>query len=73
MRRIGWVSHDGHPRQVWCDLLEQLQPFSAHCVFEQHEAGRVASRPREALDEAGADRIAGERKYDGDGVGRLQQ
>ena len=37
--------------------LEQFQPFRAHAVFEQREPGGVAARPRQALDEAGADRI----------------
>ena len=37
--------------------FEQLQPFRAHAVFELDEAGGVAARPRQAVDEAGADRI----------------
>ena len=37
LRRIGRISHDGHPRQVWCDIVELFKPFSAHCVFEEHE------------------------------------
>ena len=39
------------------DLFEQLQPFPAQAVFELHKAGGVAARPRQAVDEAGADRI----------------
>ena len=31
--------------------------FPAQAVFELHEAGGVAARPRQAVDEAGADRI----------------
>src|SRR5262249_33475823 len=41
----------------WRELLEKLQPFSAQTIFEQHEAGGVAARPGEAIDQAGADRI----------------
>jgi hypothetical protein len=40
----------GRARQPGRDLLEQLQPFSAQAVFEIHEAGNVAARPRQAID-----------------------
>ena len=44
-------------RHVRRDLLEQFQPFPGHAEFELHEAGGVAARPRQAVDEAGGDRI----------------
>ena len=53
--------------------LKQLQPFPAHAVFGSHEAGGIAARSRQAVDEAGADRIAGDWEHDRDGAGRLQQ
>ena len=53
----GGIPKDRHSRHARRDLLEQLQPFRAHAVFEVHEAGGVAARPRQAFDEAGADRI----------------
>ena len=37
--------------------FEQLQPFPAQAVFEHRETSGVAARPRQAVDEAGADRI----------------
>ena len=37
--------------------LSSSSHFAAHAVFELHEAGRVAARPRQTVDEAGADRI----------------
>ena len=55
---------------IW---LEQLQPFPAHAVFEHREAGGVAARPRQAVDETGADRIGDDREHDRHGAGRLQQ
>ena len=53
----GGISKDGHARHARRDLFEQLQPFRAQTIFELHEAGGVAARPRQAVDEAGADRI----------------
>ena len=32
-----------------CDLIEQLQPFSAQAVFELHEACGVPTWPRQGL------------------------
>ena len=37
--------------------LSSSSHFRAHAVFELHETGGVAARPRQALDEAGADRV----------------
>ena len=54
---IAWVPKDRRSRHARRDLLEQLQPFPADAVFERHETGGVAARPRQAVDEAGADRI----------------
>ena len=53
----GGIPQHRRSRHTRCDLFEQLQPFSADAVFELHETGGVAARLRQALDEAGADRI----------------
>ena len=53
------------------DLLEQLQPFGAHAVFELEEAGGVAARPRQAFDKTGAHRVDDLREHDWHGAGRL--
>src|SRR5262249_31352193 len=45
-------------------MLEQFDPFRTQTVFEQHKAGGVAARPRQTIDEAGADWIAGDREHD---------
>jgi hypothetical protein len=37
--------------------LSSSQPFSTQTVFEIHEAGNVAARPSQVVDEAGSDRI----------------
>ena len=52
------IAKDRHARHAGRDLLEQFQPFSADAVFEKHETGGVAARARQAVDEAGGDRIA---------------
>ena len=54
----GRVPEDCHSLDARRDLLEQFQPFPAQAVFERHKAGRVAARPRQTIDETGADRIA---------------
>ena len=69
----GGIPKDRRSRHARRDLLEQLQPFRAHAVFELSEAGRVAARPRQALDEAGADRIGDLHEHDRHGAGRLLQ
>jgi hypothetical protein len=68
----GWVG-DRRSRHARRDLLEQLQPFPADAVFESHETRGVAARPRQAVDEAAADRIDDDREHDRHGAGRLQQ
>ena len=73
-RRVGGIPKDRRSRHARRDLLEQLQPFPADAVFEIHETGGVAARPRQAVDEAGADRIGDDdREHDRHGAGRLQQ
>ena len=54
LRRVAKHRDPGH---TWRDLFQQFQPFSAEGVFRSHEAGDVAARLRQALDEASADRI----------------
>src|SRR5258705_14005703 len=39
------ISKDRRWHQVWRDLLEQLRPFRAQTVIEQHKASSVAARP----------------------------
>jgi hypothetical protein len=41
------------------NLLEQFQPFPAKTVFKEQKAGGITARPRQAVDEASADRISG--------------
>ena len=57
----GGIPKDRRSRHARRDLLEQLQPFPAHAVFERDKTGGVAARPRQAVDEAGADRIGDDR------------
>jgi hypothetical protein len=55
------------------DIFEELQPFHADAVFKIGKAGGIAAWPRQALDEAGTDRIRGQREYDRHGAGCLEQ
>src|SRR5262245_62708726 len=54
------------------NLLEQLEPFPAHAVFEIGEAGGVATAMGEHLDETAADRIGDLYEYDRNATGGLQ-
>src|SRR6516225_3376279 len=72
-RGYGGVPKDGRPRYVRRHLLEKLQLFAAQAVFELHEAGRVSARLREAIDEAGADRIGNDGEDDWHRAGFLKQ
>jgi hypothetical protein len=67
------IAQDRRSRHARCDLLEQFQPFRADAVFEIDKSSGIAARPRQTIDEAGADRIGNDHKYDRDSPGRLQQ
>ena len=71
--RPAHIADDGNPRHVRRDLLDQLQPFTAETVLELHEAGGVAARAGQALDEAGGYRIRDDGEYDRNRADRLQQ
>jgi hypothetical protein len=67
------VVNDGYAGDVRRDLLEQFQPFRRDRVFVKREAGNVAAWAHQALDEAGAHRIADLCEHDRYGSGRLPQ
>src|SRR5436305_309118 len=67
------IPQDRRSRDTRSDLLEQLQPLSAQAVLELHKAGSVAARPRQAIDEACANRIGDVHEHDWHAPGRLQQ
>src|SRR4029453_16669878 len=67
------VEQEGDPVDARRNLLEQLHPPAGHRRLYKSETGDVAARPREARDEAAADRIGNGRENDGDGVRLLQQ
>src|SRR5215472_4364523 len=56
------VEDDGNPRDLRCDLLEQLKPFSHHGRVQSTKPGDVATRPRDAPNQAHTDGI--EHKYE---------
>ena len=53
--------------------LSSSSHFPAQVVFELKKAGHIAARPRQIIDEAGADRIGDLHEHDRHGAGRLQQ
>src|SRR5262249_5465451 len=67
----GWISDDSHARDVWRDLLEQLQPFHADSILKKQKASGIAAWPRQAVDEARADRIGDMDKHNWNVAGRL--
>jgi hypothetical protein len=56
---------------VTADSESTVQPFPAQTVFKHEKAGGVAARPRQALDETGADRVNDKHEHDRHGAGRL--
>ena len=64
---------DRYSRHARRDLFEQLQPFPADTVLREGKTGGVAARPREARDEATADRVRDQHEYDRYGLGCLLQ
>ena len=55
------------------NLLEQFKPFPTCAEFERHETGGIAARLRQAVDEAGTNRIGDAREHYWNGAGHLQQ
>src|SRR5262249_33923904 len=51
------IADDPNPRNLRCDLSEQLEPFGAQAIFELGEPGGVAPGARHAADSSQADRI----------------
>src|SRR6516225_10431035 len=72
-RALRRIAKDSRAPHAWRDLFEQLEPFPAQAVFELHEAGRVAARPREAIDESAADRVGHIHEHNRHGARCLQQ
>ena len=56
-----------------CDLLQKLQPLATQTEVELHEASRIASRLREALDKARANGIDDGYEHNRHASGRLQE
>src|SRR5204863_3138435 len=66
--RIGGVPENGHSLDPRQKLLEQLETLSAEIGRHQAEAGYVATRPRQAFDEAAAYWVAARPHDDWDGL-----
>src|SRR5262245_20069190 len=66
------IADDGDPRHSWRNLLELLQPFCAQTVFKTDKACDVTTWPRQAIDEASADRIDNVREHNWHSARRFQ-
>ena len=80
LRRTGrsrrlWRDREGPPlaSRPARSALSSSSHFPLDAIFEQREAGGIAARPRQALDEAGADRVGDGHEYDRHGASRLLQ
>jgi hypothetical protein len=69
----GLAAFNRHPHHTRSDLLEQLQPFPTHAVFETHETGGIAAWPTQTINEAAGDRIGDNWEHDWHRACRLQQ
>ena len=71
--RYGRIAKNGHSRCAGGDLLEQLQPFPAHQIFENGKAGDVATWSCQAVDITSANWIDDCRKDNQNDAGYLDQ
>src|SRR5262249_22723325 len=67
----GGIPKTRRARHARRDFLEQFEPFRADSVFEGGEPGGIAARPRQATDQARADRVDDATKHDRHCAGRL--
>ena len=70
---VARVLKDCHAGNAGGDVFEQFQPFRAHAEFGREKTGGVTTRPRQAIDEAGADRVEDRHEHDRHGTGRQLQ
>ena len=66
-------SQDRDPCYLRCKLLEQINPFGTDGIFKREKAGGIPARPRQAGNQARADRINDLRKYDRHAAGYILQ
>src|SRR5262245_59008973 len=62
-----------HAAEAGLDLLEQLQPFSAHRQFSRTESGDIATRTRHVRYQPHLDRVTGAHKHNWDSAGLASQ
>ncbi len=68
-RSLAWMKRIREHRQfadVWKDLLQQVHALGREIAGKKGTAGKIAFRPREALDDAELDGITADRKQHGD-------
>ena len=67
------MANNANSPHRWRDLLQHLEPLSAHAVFACCEARRISARSRQARDIPAANRISDLHEYDRYGFGLLKQ
>ena len=67
----GGIPQNRRARHARRDFLEQFEPFRADSVFEGGEPGGIAARPRQATNQARANRVDDATKHDRHCAGRL--
>ena len=61
----GGIADNGRSRGTWFDLTKQFEPFPAEAIFEQSEAGSVASWAGQTGDVTSTDWIGDDGENDG--------
>ena len=64
-RRRHRIVDYSNARDIWCDVLEQTQPFASHRKFVVGEPREITAGMREARHKALCNRIGDRGKYDG--------
>src|SRR5262249_23965030 len=67
------IPNDCRARHSRRYLLQQFHPFPTDTVLEHKKAGDVATRSRQAVDEASPDRIRDDHKHSRYAASRLEQ
>src|SRR5262245_23334690 len=73
VRRRRRIVDNSNARDIWCDVLEQTQPFATHREFMVGEPREITARMLEARHKALCNRIGDPGKYDGNRARLTQQ
>jgi hypothetical protein len=60
---IARIDHEGYPLQAGHCLFQERHALAGEIAMHQREAGHVAARTSEALNQLGGDGVGGEYEY----------